>query len=102
MLARVAQPPPVAARPVCRHRRWPCVRDGQAAPPGRPQPSDRPWLIWAIGGVPAWPVAAVDSVHGGPDPSFRKFAVARKRVRKIVLKKQGKSHIPLEHVDPNL
>ena len=24
------------------------------------------------------------------------------RVQRILLKKQGKSHIPLEHVDPNL
>ncbi|XP_052163110.1 uncharacterized protein LOC127780211 [Oryza glaberrima] len=35
-------------------------------------------------------------------PLFRKIAVMRKRVRKIILKKQGKSHIPLEHFDPNL
>ncbi len=33
--------------------------------------------------------------------SFRKSAVARKRVQKIGVKKQGKSHIPLEHFDPN-
>ncbi len=30
---------------------------------------------------------------------FQKSVVVRKRVQKIEVKKQGKSHIPLEHVD---
>jgi hypothetical protein len=30
------------------------------------------------------------------------ITIARKRVQKIKLKKQGKPHIPFEHVEPNL
>nr|BAD03919.1 hypothetical protein [Oryza sativa Japonica Group] len=75
VLARAVPPPPVAAQPVCRRRfgpcrrrRQPCVRAGQAAPLGRPQPSDRLRPIWAVHVVDAHPRPRVDHVHRAPSP----------------------------------
>ncbi|BAD61381.1 hypothetical protein [Oryza sativa Japonica Group] len=112
-------PPGCAAAPVVAAPR-PAGRPVSQFPLARGRPIHPGW-IWAVHVALPEPLGVAAPVasrrhhlvlpvprghHVVRPPASRAWtestiAVARKRVQKIVVKKQGKSHIPLEHVDPN-